>query len=147
MCYLSSLEAIFAVVEAGSEARDAPRGGGGDGVLHQAVVGVDGGRIVDVRGVAGVEGLGGVAPVRHLLEPLPLLLRQVVPPDGALLVELLDLLVDELVRVLSLVLRPAGLDEDAIRRVLLLPAVLRHLVVMRGTQTDTLSICRALPLA
>ncbi len=85
--------------------------------------------VVDVC-VAGVESLGGVGSVRHLLEALALLLREVVPPHGALFVELLDLLVDELVGVLALVLGPAGLDEDAVGCVLLLTAVLRHVVVV-----------------
>jgi hypothetical protein len=71
-------------------------------------------------------GLLRVAPVRHLLEALALLVGQVVPPHGALLVELLDLLVDELVRVLALVLGPAGLNEDPVGRVLLRAASLRH---------------------
>jgi len=71
-------------------------------------------------------GLLRVAPVRHLLEALALLVGEVVPPHGALLVELLDLLVDELVRILALVLGPAGLNEDPVGRVLLRAASLRH---------------------
>jgi hypothetical protein len=57
-------------------------------------------------------------PVSHLLEPLPLLLGQVVPPDGALLVKFLNLFVDQFVRILALVLGPAGLDEDSVGRIL-----------------------------
>ena len=47
-------------------------------------------------------------------------------PDGALFVELLDLLVDEGLRVLPLVLGPARLQEHAVGRVGLLAAALRH---------------------
>jgi hypothetical protein len=57
-------------------------------------------------------------PVSHLLKPLTLLLGQVVPPDGALLVEFLNLFVDQLVGVLTLVLGPAGLDKDSVGRIL-----------------------------
>ena len=48
-------------------------------------------------------------------------------PDGALFVELLDLLVDEGLRVLPLVLGPASLQEHPVGRVgLLAAAALRH---------------------
>jgi hypothetical protein len=65
-------------------------------------------------------------PVSHLLKSLSFLFGEVVPPDRALLVELLNLLVDQLIRVLPLVLGPAGLHEHPIGRVLLFTAFLRH---------------------
>ena len=50
------------------------------------------------------------------LELVPLLLRKVVPAHRALLVEFLDLLVDQLVRVLTLVFGPARLHEHPVSR-------------------------------
>ena len=52
--------------------------------------------------------------VCHPLELIPLLFRQVVPARRALLVEFLDLLVDQLARVLALVLGPGRLHEPPI---------------------------------
>ena len=68
------------------------------------------------------------------------MIGQVVPPDGALLVELLDLLVDQLVRVLPLVLSPASLDEHAVGGVLLLAAILRHLSSRLGSSPGKTNI-------
>ncbi len=92
--------------------------------------------VVDLR-VGGLESLLCVGPVSHLLESLPFLLGQVVPPNRTLLVELLDLLVNQLVRILALMLRPTGLHEHAIGGVLLF-SLLRHgLVLVSSVQFDS----------
>ena len=62
-------------------------------------------------------------------------------PDGALFVELLDLLVDEGLRVLPLVLRPARLQKHPVGCVGLLAPALRHLVTL--FQSDFLIVYTA----
>ena len=62
------------------------------------------------------------------LESVPLLLREIVPPDAALFVKLLYFFVDQLIRVLPLVLGPAGLYKYTVRSVFLCTS-LRHLEI------------------
>ena len=59
------------------------------------------------------------------LESVPLLLGEIVPPDTALFVKLLYFFVDQLIRILSLVLGPAGLDKYTVRSIFLCTS-LRH---------------------
>ena len=59
------------------------------------------------------------------LESVPLLFRKIVPPDAALFVKLFYFFVNQLIRVLPLVLGPAGLDKYTVRSVFLCTC-LRH---------------------
>ena len=56
--------------------------------------------------------LPGVGAVCHLLEAVLLHLVEAVPPHGALVVELLDFPVDQLVGVLALVMLPTRLNQS-----------------------------------
>ena len=67
------------------------------------------------------------------LKSVPLLFRKIVPPDAALFVKLFYFFVDQLIRVLSLVLGPAGLDKYTVRSVFLCTC-LRHCEIF-GSET------------
>ena len=59
-------------------------------------------------------GLPSIGEFCHLLEAILFHLVEVVPPHGALDVELLDFFVDQLFRVLSLMMLPASLNQSRV---------------------------------